>query len=640
MKKLCLVCFAVCLFCVALVGCSNRGPTPNPATDFTYEIKDGSVTITGFTGDSQETALVIPAQIEELPVQEIAPDAFLRRSFTSVYIPDSVVRIGEGAFQLNEKMATLRLPDMLCTMGTGAFRGTSALQEVVIPGTLREIPDGAFEGSGLKKLTLGEGITTVGEFAFYGTGIQEVVTPSSMKEIKSWAFCDCAFLASITLNEGLVSVGDRAFGGRGATEIALTEVTIPSTVTEITEAAFAHQSKLTSVTFKGNAPTAFVSEEGMMTFDPVPYTVYYHEDAKGFEFPRWYGYRTCVIEKKKAPIPNENGLEYKDNGNGGITIVGYCGEGGDVVIPNAINGKPVTEVGFRAFLGCDTITSVELSPSLECVEVMAFYDCKALKSVVCGEDLQRIKKEAFCYCRALDSITLPDDLYELGERAFRYCTALREITLPRRIALFGEGAFEYSGLERVTMTPGLGQISVFAFGCTPLREVVIPGSIGVIPKDAFSGCEQLERVILSPGCGEIGEGAFSGCSALTAITMPPQMRKIGAEAFSYCSALTAVTLNEGLTSVGDHAFERCEALREIVIPATVTEINQTAFYRCSALEAVKFLGNAPAAYEVSGTGEYYYNDPYIVYYVEGAEGFTPEVWCGYESKTWQPPTAE
>ena len=81
--------------------------------------------------------------------------------------------------------------------------------------------------------------------------------------------------------------------------------------------------------------------------------------------------------------------------DGKVTITDYTGAGGDVVVPDTIDGRPVTCIGDNAF----------------------------------------------CYCTGLTSITLPEGCTTIGYYAFSGCTNLTSITLPDRCSI-GEGAFK------------------------------------------------------------------------------------------------------------------------------------------------------------------------------------------------------
>jgi hypothetical protein len=67
--------------------------------------------------------------------------------------------------------------------------------------------------------------------------------------------------------------------------------------------------------------------------------------------------------------------------NGTITIAGYVGPGGAVVIPATINGLPVTSIGPYAFQYCTSMTSVTIPNSVSNIGDQAFYNCTSLTSV-------------------------------------------------------------------------------------------------------------------------------------------------------------------------------------------------------------------------------------------------------------------
>jgi hypothetical protein len=75
--------------------------------------------------------------------------------------------------------------------------------------------------------------------------------------------------------------------------------------------------------------------------------------------------------------------------NGAITIRSYTGSGGAVVIPDTINGYPVTTIGYAAFsgpmfYGCQSLTSVTIPDSVTNIVDYAFYLCTNLTSVTIG----------------------------------------------------------------------------------------------------------------------------------------------------------------------------------------------------------------------------------------------------------------
>ena len=246
-----------------------------------------------------------------------------------------------------------------------------------------------------------------------------------------------------------------------------------------------------------------------------------------------------------------SGLTYEDNGDS-VTITGYTGNEASVVIPNEIEGKPVTAIGKAAFSHNNTLTSVAIPDSVTSIGVKAFYNCKSLGSVTFagGSQLASIGEEAFYGTELLTSIEIPDGVTGIGNSAF----------------------YE-SGLENINIPAGVTTIGVCAFEeCFNLSGVT------------FEKDSKLT---------EIESGTFFGCGKLTSIEIPAGVTSIGIMAFYFCSDLTSVTFEEGsqLSSIRESAFQRCTGLTDITIPDGVTSIRSRAFNGCEKLGSITFTGN-------------------------------------------------
>lgn len=94
-----------------------------------------------------------------------------------------------------------------------------------------------------------EGITSIGDLAFCGEEyalLSKVVLPSTLETIGDSAFASCTSLASIEIPDGVTYIGDGAFW-----RTALTEVTIPGNVTYIGSGAFG-ETQITEITIPDN----------------------------------------------------------------------------------------------------------------------------------------------------------------------------------------------------------------------------------------------------------------------------------------------------------------------------------------------------------------------------------------------------
>jgi len=107
-----------------------------------------------------------------------------------------------------------------------------------------------------------------------------------------------------------------------------------------------------------------------------------------------------------APIPVHGQFNYITN-IGAITITGYTGTGGAVDIPAAINGLPVTSIGYAAFYYTG-LTSVTIPNSVTYIGDSAFDSCFSLTNATIGNGVTYIDAFAFQNCGSLTCVTIPD----------------------------------------------------------------------------------------------------------------------------------------------------------------------------------------------------------------------------------------
>ena len=120
------------------------------------------------------------------------------------------------------------------------------IKTVTIGDGITSIGRWAFYGcNGLTELTLPNSVTSIGNYVFYGcSGLTKLTLPNSVTRIGDGAFCDCSGLTELTLPNSMRSIGESAFFGCSG----LTELTLPSSVTGIGDSAFAYCSGLTELT--------------------------------------------------------------------------------------------------------------------------------------------------------------------------------------------------------------------------------------------------------------------------------------------------------------------------------------------------------------------------------------------------------
>ena len=149
------------------------------------------------------------------------------------------------------------------SIGNEAFYGND-LTEVIIPNSVKSIGEDAFYDNKLTEVIIGNSVTSIGDGAFYDNDLTEVSIPNSVKIIGGAAFLENE-LTHVSIGNHVTSIGNRAFEGN-----QLTEVIIPNSVLTIGDDAF-QDNKLTnviipnSVTSIGN--NAFRDNTGLTSFN-------------------------------------------------------------------------------------------------------------------------------------------------------------------------------------------------------------------------------------------------------------------------------------------------------------------------------------------------------------------------------------
>jgi hypothetical protein len=98
-----------------------------------------------------------------------------------------------------------------------------------------------------------------------------------------------------------------------------------------------------------------------------------------------------------------NQFNYTTN-SGTITIRGYNGPIGAVIIPGTMNGLPVTSIGEGAFMLCPSLTSVTISSNVTSIGADAFFECTSLTGLMIPGSVTSIGATAFYDCADLTSV--------------------------------------------------------------------------------------------------------------------------------------------------------------------------------------------------------------------------------------------
>lgn len=273
-----------------------------------------------------------------------------------------VTRIGEYAFAEGNwgysKITSVTIPSTVRSIGYSAFDYADKLTEIDIPASVTTLERAAFYRTGLQKVTLHDGLETIGERVFYGNGqLKDMILPQTLKSIGFEAFYNCDQLTKVDIPENVTTIGYSAF----AECEKLESVTLPSGLTELAEGLF-QNTPLKSVVIPAGVTTI-----GNRTF--------YQCRALN----------SVTIPASVQTIGNE--------------AFHYCSSLTSISIPEG-----VTTIGEYQFEGCSLLTTVQLPTSLTTIGSYAFRDCASMPTITLPENLKTIDTYAFHGCSALTSV--------------------------------------------------------------------------------------------------------------------------------------------------------------------------------------------------------------------------------------------
>ena len=345
---------------------------------------------------------------------------------------------------------------------------------------------------------------------------------------------------------------------------------------------------------------------GGITYEPGDSVVdggeveYIEQDSNG----NWIRYTGTKYEVTYL-LENDSLIELEGEKPEELIITGYSGDVAELSLADIensvrIDDSPVSVAGIgdRAFYGCDTLTTADLTKvnaSLEfTIGTNAFGGCSALEEVTfpASESVytngNEIESGAFNSATALTSVTITDRFASIGDSAFASCTSLESVTIPARVATIGEAAF---------------------YGTVSLANFVIPeGSrLRSIGNSAFNSSGITSFDFSKAPITYVGGYAFQD-SALTTVSVPGTVTYIGQGAFAYCDDLAYASIPYAgnsaaqASSVANIFGNDTESKTDMELVITdATSISDGAFRGCSYLESITISAATPGLFTIYGS---------------------------------------
>ena len=301
---------------------------------------------------------------------------FYNLNITTINIGNSVQRIPSYFAYGLSCLVNIDIPNTINYIGYNAFYGCSNLERVYITDIASWCKINFYSSTA-------NPLTYAHHLYLNGVEVSDLVLPSTISEISNCAFYGCT---------------------------SLTSITIPKSVTSIGSSAFYNCTSLTEMNFNAISCADFNS-----SYNPFSNTFI----------------SSIIIGDDVVRIP--------DNFTKELTT-----------LRTVTIGNSVTSIGNSAFYGCTSLTDISMGSSVATIGASVFCNCTGLTNIVLGSSVTTIGTSAFYKCTGLTGITFNDKVTTIYNSAFYGCTGLKSIELPSSVRTISSKAFyNCSGLRSV-----------------------------------------------------------------------------------------------------------------------------------------------------------------------------------------------
>ncbi|MCM1270200.1 MAG: leucine-rich repeat protein [Ruminococcus flavefaciens] len=558
--------------------------------EFSYSLThDNTVCIEDCS--SEEKNLVIPATIDGIVVTELGKLAFgndIGKPYETITLPASIEYISSDN------------PFSVCDSLTAVIVDSSNENYIAEDGVLFTKDKSKLVCYPQKKTgssySIPEGVSVLGEASIYNTQLSEITFPSTLTEIQYYALGNNSKLTSADLSKTAVSsIGLYAFTDCSS----LSNVLLPDSLYEIAGAAFSRCKALNEITLPKNlgmiGQYAFI-DTGLSkitvpdSVSEIGYSAFgYYLDSEGNETADSNFVIVGSYGSAAQRYATDKDTEY-DYANSFEFRVPEQDE--QITEQLSLEKRVFGDYEYAVVNGDAVITA--------CTSDEAVLN---IPSEIEGLTVIAVYPVAFTNCLS-EEIILPETVTYIREMSFYSCANLKKITLPSSLTEIGNNAFDNCTLLETIDTGGAVTIGQNVFlDCPSLKNLTISGnctSIGAEDEEPFLYCTALESVTVTSGDGIYSSenGVLFNKDKSTIILYPQaktdkkykapkSVKEIGQSAFYHCKYLETADIS-GVEVLKDYAFEGCEKLKKVKLSKNLTQIGADAFYGCKALTSLRF----------------------------------------------------
>ena len=452
------------------------------------------------------------------------------------------------------------------SIGEDAFRDCSSLESVIFENTvLEKISDGAFWGcSALSSIVLPDSVTEIERNAFFETGLRNIQLPEKLTLIGGGAFCNCKNLKQVQLPPQLKELGEGAFFNCEN----LTQIQLPSQLNKLGGDAFRDCTSLDKI----DIPAGLKQIESGTFCNTGLTSVTLHEGLTKIED---WAFHDC-LKLKKIRIPKSVtyigelalGIRY-NRGNGaeevipgGFTVEGYTGSAAERYVKRMHQSENLYHVFFTdvkfVSIGGQTAAATNISKAkISALKTRAFTGkplTQALTITYDGKKLVNGRDYTLTWKNnkniGIASVTIK------GKGKYN-----GSVTKKFRITVQKNAVYTISRLKyKISNADTSGKGTVVFTGATDKaarKTLTIPTAVKIGGKSF--------RVTA------IGTSAMSGAKKLTTVKIGANIMTVGAKAFYGCSNLSNVTIfSTKLTTAktGANAFKGIRSNCRFKVPAS------------------------------------------------------------------------